>query len=140
MTGCIFGPVPSRRLGRSLGIDLVPFKTCTYDCIYCQLGQTTCKTTEAKDWMPLDRVVAELQGRLSTRPGYVTLGGSGEPTLHRRVGELITRIKSLTDIPIAVLTNGSLLWREYIRQQLLGADPVIAARKRRVRRWSERIL
>ncbi len=121
----IFGPVPSRRLGRSLGVDIVPFKTCSYDCIYCQLGRTTCKTIEQKEWVLLDEVLRELQARLSSRPEYITLSGSGEPTLFSRMGELITRIKALTDIPVAVLTNGSLLWREEVRRQLLNADLVI---------------
>jgi len=121
----IFGPVPSRRLGRSLGIDLIPFKTCTYDCIYCQLGRTTCRTLERREWFPLDEIVAELRDRLSSKPDYITLAGSGEPTLYARIGELIDRIRSMTDIPVAVLTNGSLLWREEIRRELLGADLVI---------------
>ena len=63
--GCIFGPVPSRRLGRSLGVDLVPFKTCTYDCIYCQLGGTTNKTVERREWVSLDAVLAELKKKLT---------------------------------------------------------------------------
>ncbi|HOF19312.1 MAG TPA: radical SAM protein, partial [Phycisphaerae bacterium] len=78
----IFGPVPSRRLGRSLGVDLVPFKTCTYDCIYCQLGRTTHKTVERREWVPLDDVLAELKEKLAARPDYITLSGSGEPTLY----------------------------------------------------------
>ena len=77
----VFGPVPSRRLGRSLGIDLVPFKTCTYDCIYCQLGKTTNKTSERKEWFPLENIVSELKEKFDTKPDYITLGGSGEPTL-----------------------------------------------------------
>jgi wyosine [tRNA(Phe)-imidazoG37] synthetase (radical SAM superfamily) len=121
----LFGPVPSRRLGRSLGIDLVPFKTCTYDCIYCQLGLTTCKTIERKPWVPLEKVLAELRVRLSSKPDYITLSGSGEPTLHSQVGELISEIKTITDIPVAVLTNGSMLWQEDLRRQLLRADLVI---------------
>ena len=125
MSKYIFGPVPSRRLGRSLGIDLVPFKTCTYDCIYCQLGRTTCKTLERKEWVPLDAVLIELEGKLSLRPDYLTLSGSGEPTLYSRLDELIDRIKGLTDIPVAVLTNGSLLWQEEVQQQLAAADLVI---------------
>ena len=121
----VFGPVPSRRLGRSLGVDLVPFKTCTYDCIYCQLGCTTCKTMERREWAPLDEVVADLKDKLATRPNYITLSGSGEPTLFSRLDELIDRIKSMTDVPIAVLTNGSLLWQEEVRRQLLRADLVV---------------
>ena len=121
----IFGPVPSRRLGRSLGVDLVPFKTCTYDCIYCQFGRTTCKTLERKEWVPLEDVLEELQAGLSSGPDYITLSGSGEPTLFSRVGELVDRIKAVTDVPVAVLTNGSLLWRPDVRSQLGGADLVI---------------
>lgn len=121
----IFGPVPSRRLGRSLGVDLVPFKTCTYDCIYCQLGRTTNKTMERKEWVPLHDVLGELRQKLCSKPDYITLSGSGEPTLFSRVDELIDRIKTMTDVPVAVLTNGSLLWREDVRRQLIDADLVI---------------
>ncbi len=125
MSKYVFGPVPSRRLGRSLGIDLVPFKTCTYDCIYCQLGNTTCKTVERKEWVPLDDVLEELGNKLSSKPDYITLSGSGEPTLHSRCDELIDRIKAMTDVPVAVLTNGSLLWKKEVRSQLTKADLVI---------------
>ena len=123
--GHIFGPVPSRRLGRSLGVDLVPFKTCTYDCIYCQLGRTTNKTVERCEWVPLDDVLAEVKDQLSTRPDYITLSGSGEPTLYVRLGELIDGIRRMTDIPVAVLTNGSLLWQDNVRRQLMDAQLVI---------------
>lgn len=121
----IFGPVPSRRLGRSLGVDLVPFKTCPYDCIYCQLGRTTTLTVERREWSPLDEIVEELKDKLASRPDYITLSGSGEPTLYSGVGELIGRIRSMTDIPVAVLTNGSLLWQEDVREQLMEAHLVI---------------
>jgi len=125
MTNQIFGPVPSRRLGRSLGVDLVPFKTCTYDCIYCQLGRTTCKTMERKEWVALEDVLETLKKRLSSEPDYITLSGSGEPTLFSRLAELIDRIKAMTRVPVAVLTNGSLLWQEDVRRQLMNADLVI---------------
>jgi wyosine [tRNA(Phe)-imidazoG37] synthetase (radical SAM superfamily) len=125
MSSQIFGPVPSRRLGRSLGVDLVPLKTCTYDCIYCQLGRTTCKTMERKEWVPLDGVLESLKEKLSSKPDYITLSGSGEPTLYSRIDELIDRIKAMTDVPVAVLTNGSLLWHEDVRKQLMAADLVI---------------
>jgi len=125
MNNYIFGPVPSRRLGRSLGVDLVPLKTCSYDCIYCQLGSTTCKTIERKEWVPLDDVVGGLKERLSAEPDYVTLSGSGEPTLYSRIDELIDRIKRITNVPLAVLTNGSLLWQAEVRRQLLDADLVV---------------
>jgi len=125
MTSYLFGPVPSRRLGRSLGVDLVPMKTCSYDCIYCQLGRTTNKTVQTKPWVPIDEVIRQLKDRLSSRPDYITLSGSGEPTLHSRLDEIIGRIKQLTNIPVAVLTNGSLLARRHVCRQLLGADLVI---------------
>ena len=121
----IFGPVPSRRLGRSLGVDLVPFKTCTYDCIYCQLGRTTNKTIERKDWVPTDSVIEQLKEKLDSKPDYITLSGSGEPTLFSQLEELISRIKDITDIPVAVLTNGSLLWLPEVRRALKPADLVV---------------
>ena len=121
----IFGPVPSRRLGRSLGVDLVPFKTCSDDCIYCQLGRTTHRTVERKAWVPLEQVMAQLKPKLSSQPDYITLSGSGEPTLHAQIAELIARIKALTDVPVAVLTNGSLLWDEAVRTDLQDADLVV---------------
>ena len=125
MSGHVFGPVPSRRLGRSLGVDLVPFKTCTYDCIYCQLGRTTNKTVERRQWVPLELVLEELEKKLDSRPDYITLSGSGEPTLFTPLDKLIEGIRSLTDIPIAVLTNGSLLGSGEVRRELAGADLVI---------------
>jgi wyosine [tRNA(Phe)-imidazoG37] synthetase (radical SAM superfamily) len=108
-----------------LGVDLVRFKTCSYDCIYCQLGRTTCKTVERKAWVSLDKGVAELESRLSSKPDYITLSGSGEPTLHSQVGELVSQVKMLTDIPVAVLTNGSLLSSRGVRRELLQADLVV---------------
>ena len=125
MSRYVFGPVPSRRLGRSLGVDLIPFKTCSYDCVYCQLGQTTSKTIDRREWVPITDVVDEIRESLSSNPDYITLSGSGEPTLHSQVGELIASIKEITDVPVAVLTNGSLLWQDDVRKQLLGADLVI---------------
>ena len=121
----IFGPVPSRRLERSLGVDLVPFKTCTYDCIYCQLGRTINKTVERKEWVPIDIVIDQLKAKLSSKPDYITLSGSGEPTLFSRLEELISKIKGITDIPVAVLTNGSLLWLPEVRNALKSADMVV---------------
>ncbi len=121
----VFGPVPSRRLGRSLGVDLVPFKTCSYDCIYCQLGRTTCKTVERREWVPMDTVIEDLQAKLALKPDWITLSGSGEPTLYSRLDELIDRIHSITKVPVAVLTNGSLLWKTEVRAQLLNSDLVI---------------
>jgi wyosine [tRNA(Phe)-imidazoG37] synthetase (radical SAM superfamily) len=127
MSKYVFGPVPSRRLGRSLGIDLVPFKTCTYNCIYCQLGPTTNLTLERKEWVPFDKVLEEAREKFRSADGidYITFSGSGEPTLHSRIGELIREFKRLTSIPVAVLTNGSLLWQADVQDDLLDADLVI---------------
>jgi wyosine [tRNA(Phe)-imidazoG37] synthetase (radical SAM superfamily) len=123
----VYGPVTSRRLGRSLGIDLVPFKTCTYDCVYCQLGRTTNKTVDRREYLSVDAVMEELERKLAARdyPDTITLSGAGEPTLHVGIGDLIERIKSLTNIPLAVLTNGSLLWQRDVQDALLAADIVL---------------
>jgi len=123
----VYGPVPSRRLGRSLGIDLVPFKTCTYDCVYCQLGRTTNKTIERKDYVAVGDVLAEMERALSVKPApdFISLAGSGEPTLNDRIGDLILKIRNITQIPVAVLTNGSLLWIPEVQEALMGADIII---------------
>jgi len=123
----VFGPVPSRRLGRSLGVDLVPFKTCTYNCIYCQLGSTTHLTCEVGEYVPLRelRRALEVVFQENVQADYVTLSGSGEPTLHSGIGEVIQMIKGLTTIPVAVLTNGSLLYRSRVRGRILQADLII---------------
>ena len=130
MTGAfkhVFGPVPSRRLGRSLGIDLIPYKTCSYDCIYCQLGRTVEKTLVRKEYVPLEVILKETAERLAegVQPDYITLSGLGEPTLYSRLDELIAGIRRLTRTPIAVLTNGSLLWNPEVRRGLLESDVVI---------------
>lgn len=123
----VYGPVPSRRLGRSLGVDLVPFKTCTYDCVYCQLGRTTAKTTERKEYVPVEEVLSELREWLRSGEAcdYISLAGSGEPTLHSGIGTLVRAIKRMTKIPVAVLTNGSLLFQHEVQDALLEADLVI---------------
>jgi wyosine [tRNA(Phe)-imidazoG37] synthetase (radical SAM superfamily) len=108
-------------------VDLVRFKTCTYDCIYCQLGRTTNKTIERREYVPVDGILAELEQTLrrGPAPDYVSLAGSGEPTLHQRIGELIAGIKRSTSVPVAVLTNGSLLWLPQVQDALMGADLVL---------------
>ena len=123
----VYGPVPSRRLGRSLGVDLVPFKVCSFDCIYCQLGPTTTKTTERREYVPVDEIIEDVRAALAKggRPDYVTLAGSGEPTLHLYLDEIIRRIKKLSDIPVALLTNGSLFHRDDVRQDAALADVVL---------------
>ena len=120
----MYGPVPSRRFGRSLGVDLVPLKTCSHDCVYCQLGRTTCKTVRRRDWVDPALIVAQVSDHLVTKPDIVAIAGSGEPTLARGVGEVIAGIKESTDVPVAVLTNGSLLGRPDVRRDLAPADIV----------------
>lgn len=121
----VFGPVPSRRLGRSLGVDLVPLKACTFDCIYCQLGRTTDKTIARRDGLSVAEVLEEVRQRLPSRPDTITLSGSGEPTLSKHLGDVIKGIRSMTDIPVAVLTNGSLLWIPAVREALRSASIII---------------
>ena len=122
----VFGPVPSRRLGLSLGVDLIPAKTCTFDCLYCQLGRTLCKTLSRKPYVPVDDVVMEIQRKLlDTVPDVITLAGSGEPTLHSEIDQVIDSIKQMTDIKVVVLTNGSLLWLEEVRERILKADIIV---------------
>ena len=121
----VYGPVPSRRLGRSLGVDLVPFKTCTYDCVYCQLGPTTHKTTTRAWWVEPSRVLDQVRARLDSRPDVIALAGSGEPTLYAGLGEVVEGIKALTDVPLVVITNGSLLGRPDVQRDLARADVVL---------------
>lgn len=122
----VYGPVPSRRLGRSLGVDVVPLKTCTFDCVYCQLGRTTEKTLRRRSFFPLKEVVREARERVRNgRPDYVTVAGSGEPTLEARLGDLVEALKGISDVPVALLTNGSLLWDEEVQRAAMLADLVI---------------
>jgi wyosine [tRNA(Phe)-imidazoG37] synthetase (radical SAM superfamily) len=121
----IYGPVPSRRLGRSLGIDVVPYKTCSYDCIYCQLGATTSKTVERQEFICLKDAMRELREHLPSKPDYITIAGSGEPCLCKKIDALIAGIKDLTTIPVVVITNGSLLSDPDIRSELKYADIVV---------------
>jgi len=124
----IFGPVPSRRLGRSLGVDLVPYKTCTFDCIYCDLGRTTRKTLSRQSYASPKGVEGELKLCLSVlekKPDYITLSGSGEPTLNGSIREIIQRIKETTSTPVAVFTNSSLLYLDEVRRNLSEADVVL---------------
>ena len=123
----VFGPALSRRLGRSLGIDVLPFKTCTYDCVYCQLGRTTNRTVARREYVPLDEVFEEVRRKLDSgvEMDYVSIVGSGEPTLYSKLGALIAGIKAMTDTPVAVITNGSLLWRDDVVDDVLDADLVI---------------
>lgn len=126
--GILFGPVPSRRLGRSLGVDLLPYKTCTFDCIYCELGPTNCLTTHRQIFIEPDHIIQELKrylAQLKEKVDFITLAGSGEPTLHENLGEIIQRIKKTTTIPIAILTNSSLLSQPKVRRELLHLDLIV---------------
>jgi wyosine [tRNA(Phe)-imidazoG37] synthetase (radical SAM superfamily) len=123
----IYGTVPSRRLGYSLGVDTIPFKTCTFDCIYCQLSKTTHKTVERKEYVPTRKILGQLKKILSAEKkiDYITFAGSGEPTLHSEIGKIIKAIKKMTSIHIAVITNGSLLFEKKLRNDLQNADLVV---------------
>lgn len=123
----IFGPVPSRRLGISLGVDIIPYKTCTLDCVYCECGKTTDLRIERKDFVNPKIILDELKAVVSgdTLIEYITFSGSGEPTLNRDMGKIISGIKEITDIPVAVLTNGTLLHLREVREDLLKTDVVL---------------
>ena len=123
----VFGPVPSRRLGYSLGVDILPAKYCTYDCIYCQIGKTTNKEIVRQSFFDPDVIVGEIIEKISsTQPlDFITFSGSGEPTLNSDLRIMIKDIKKRTGIPVAVITNGSLLCQEDVREDLLDADVVL---------------
>jgi len=123
----LFGPVPSRRLGRSLGVDLIPPKTCPYDCIYCEVGVTTCQTRERFSYQT-EAIIEEVTDYLKDPgpgPDVITLAGSGEPTLNLGLGRIIREIKAISQIPVAVLTNGALLYQPEVRRELAAADVVL---------------
>ncbi|MCK5132775.1 MAG: radical SAM protein [Candidatus Sabulitectum sp.] len=125
MTKHVFGPVPSRRLGVSLGVDLIPRKVCSFDCIYCECGATTKLTAERKEYVPQKQIETELISYFKNNPDpeYITLSGSGEPTLNLRFGEVIRFVKrNWPHIPVAVITNGSLLSSPVVRKELMEAD------------------
>lgn len=107
----LFGPVPSRRFGRSLGVDLTPYKTCTQDCVFCQLGRTTDLTVARDEFVPVNEVNKELGKWLKTvgTADYITLSGSGDPTLNSRFHEVIQYARENSNIKTVLLTNGSLL-------------------------------
>jgi len=124
----IFGPVPSRRLGISLGVDLVPFKTCSMDCVYCECGRTTNLTEERKEYVPTDEVIRELDELLSTSPklDYITFSGAGEPTLHSGIGAIVKFIKGkYPQYRICLLTNAGLMGNEKLSGEIAGVDLVV---------------
>jgi wyosine [tRNA(Phe)-imidazoG37] synthetase (radical SAM superfamily) len=125
----VFGPVPSRRLGRSLGIDPVPLKTCNFSCVYCQLGQTRHLVAKRRAFFNVSDIMAEVASTLDRHVAdsidWITFVGSGETTLHSRLGSLIRFVKTISALPVAVITNGSLLHLPEVRRELLEADAVL---------------
>ena len=124
----LFGPVPSRRLGMSLGVDLVPKKVCSLNCVYCEVGRTTTLTIDRKEYIKYSEVIQELTNYFNNNldPDYITFSGYGEPTLNIRIGDIIQFIKqNKPDIPIAILTNGTLLYDKKVREELMDADVVL---------------
>ena len=124
----IYGPVPSWRLGRSLGIDLLSTrgKTCSFDCAYCELGKTIYPLAERREFVPISTLALELERVRDVPADHATFAGSGEPTLARNLGQAIDIVKSALGLPVAVLTNSSLMPREDVRQELAQADVVAA--------------
>ncbi len=128
MRSIVYGPVPSWRLGRSLGVDLLSAegKTCSFDCIYCQLGRTVHPLTDRDEFVSLDALARELQAARSVSADYVTFSGMGEPTLASNLGEALRLARDVLGLPTAVLTNSSLMAREDVRRDLAYADLVVA--------------
>ncbi len=123
----VFGPVSSKRLGQSLGVDVLPPKSCTWNCIYCQLGKTREYVTERREFFPREEIFEEIQKAVESSAAidWITFVGSGETTLYKGLGWLIRETKKITDIPVAVITNGSLLHLEEVRNELLASDAVL---------------
>mgnify|MGYP003931424615 CR=1 FL=1 len=125
----VFGPVPSRRLGQSLGIDPIPLKTCNWNCVYCQLGRTRPVTNERRTFFKKEVILGQVKEALDSHKSgdidWITFVGSGETTLQKGLDEMINGIKAFTDIPVAVITNGSLLYMPEVRHELLDADAVL---------------
>jgi wyosine [tRNA(Phe)-imidazoG37] synthetase (radical SAM superfamily) len=121
-----FGPVPSRRLGLSLGIDVIPKKLCSLDCVYCEVGVTDKRGLARKEYLPVKDILAEVKDVVAEYPDIdcITISGSGEPTLNSKIGDIIRGIKQMTNIPVAVLTNGTLLSDPEVRKDLMDADIV----------------
>jgi wyosine [tRNA(Phe)-imidazoG37] synthetase (radical SAM superfamily) len=124
-----YGPVPSRRLGFSLGVNLLPRKICSFDCIYCQLGKTPKKSVKRFSWVNLAKFKKELAVIIKRQPkiDYITISGCGEPTLHKNLDQIISSIKEITrnKYPVCVITNSSLLDKKEVRRELVGADLII---------------
>ncbi len=125
VSSCLFGPVRSRRLGISLGIDLIPPKTCTLDCVYCECGATTELTLTRGEYVPFERVKTELKNFLDSKPAldFITFSGSGEPTLYSRLGDVIRFLKSeYSSYKIALITNSTLLNLKNVQEEIMDVD------------------
>lgn len=122
----LFGPVPSRRLGLSLGVDITPHKTCSSDCVFCQIGSTTCLTVDRKEYVPINAVKNELiqWKQAGNKADFVTLSGAGEPTLHLRFGDLLKFIEEELKMPSVLLSNGSMFYLPEVRESSLPATIV----------------
>lgn len=122
----VFGPVASRRLGLSLGIDIVPYKTCTLDCVYCECGKTTNKTIKRENYFPIDDIIKDIKKAVNTTNiDVITFSGSGEPTLYLNLKELVKKIKKITDKPLVMITNSTLLYKKDVFDSLLMFDFVL---------------
>jgi len=128
MGSMVYGPVPSWRLGKSLGIDIIATasKQCSFDCTYCQLGPTRNPVVRRREFVSLARLAEELETAREVAADYATFSGMGEPTLASNLGEAIRLARSTLKVPVAVLTNSSLISREDVRRDLAGADVVVA--------------
>lgn len=126
----VYGPVRSRRLGNSLGISTVPYKVCSFDCVYCQLKRTTQLTRRRKDYVRVKDIIDEVRSFFAHKPAdtkidYVTFSGSGEPTLHRSIGTLIRQVKKISGVPVAVITNSTTLLEAGVRRDIRAADIIV---------------
>ncbi|MDD4995765.1 MAG: radical SAM protein [Patescibacteria group bacterium] len=124
----IYGPVPSWRLGRSLGIDPISYKgkVCTFDCLYCQIGKTSFLTDKRKTFVSAEKIIRELKSLPPLKIDYITFSGAGEPTLAKNLGQMIKMVKRISGEKIAVITNSSLMGRKDVQKDLLLADFVVA--------------
>ncbi|MDO9537367.1 MAG: radical SAM protein [Thermoplasmata archaeon] len=122
-----YGPVPSRRFGRSIGVSPIPPKACSYSCVYCQLGRTTDLRIKRASFFPVEDIISDIEKLVSVQGSntdFITIVGDGEPTLSQDIGKIISFCKQETSIPVAVITNGSLLWHPDVRHDLMNADVV----------------
>jgi wyosine [tRNA(Phe)-imidazoG37] synthetase (radical SAM superfamily) len=123
--GYLFGPVLSRRLGLSMGVDLLKYKTCNLDCVYCELGRTACLTSCRDRFVPRQKVIKEIELKSSEPFDHLTFAGSGEPTLSLDLGEVLAKARKIIDAPVAVITNSTLLSSPSVRKEVAAADVVL---------------